>query len=211
MVFHPLLALPGAIAPGRATGPAKLPGGCGGLAYHPAGQAGGARSRNPSSISTRSCLRARVEPHRCQAKPQADASEAPPADRLYLQAGAFEDPSEADNVKAQLALMGIEASVQRVQLSGRGNCSQGSCRTLFVAVRTRAHAWRNGLRRNRNEHRSAVGQTLRPVDPQAGQPAWRLNVLTESMTGFRSPRGTWCARPRSHAIAEPFRCSVKQE
>ena len=53
-------------------------------------------------------------------KPQADASEAPPADRLYLQAGAFEDPSEADNVKAQLALMGIEASVQRVQLSGRG-------------------------------------------------------------------------------------------
>jgi len=47
--------------------------------------------------------------------PDPDAGE-----RLYLQAGAFEDPSEADNVKAQLALMGIEASVQRAQVSGRG-------------------------------------------------------------------------------------------
>lgn len=35
------------------------------------------------------------------------------AERLYLQVGAFENPSEADNLKARLALSGIEASAQR--------------------------------------------------------------------------------------------------
>ena len=40
--------------------------------------------------------------------------------RLYLQAGAFENPSEADNVKARLALMGVEASVSRAEVEGKG-------------------------------------------------------------------------------------------
>ena len=43
-----------------------------------------------------------------------------PATRLFLQAGAFEDPSEADNVKARLALMGVEASVTRAEVAGKG-------------------------------------------------------------------------------------------
>lgn len=38
-------------------------------------------------------------------------------ERLYLQVGAFEDPAEADNVKALLALNGIDASAQRAQLA----------------------------------------------------------------------------------------------
>jgi cell division protein FtsN len=33
---------------------------------------------------------------------------------------AFEDPSEADNLKARLALMGVEASVQKVELPEKG-------------------------------------------------------------------------------------------
>lgn len=37
-------------------------------------------------------------------------------ERLYLQVGAFENPAEADNMKALLALNGIEASAQRTQL-----------------------------------------------------------------------------------------------
>ena len=37
-----------------------------------------------------------------------------------LQAGAFEDPSEADNLKARLALMGVEASVQKVEVPDKG-------------------------------------------------------------------------------------------
>ncbi len=39
-----------------------------------------------------------------------------PVERLYLQVGAFENPSEADNLKARLALSGIQASAQRAQL-----------------------------------------------------------------------------------------------
>jgi len=48
------------------------------------------------------------------ARPDAGA---PAAERLYLQIGAFEDPSEADNLKAMLALNGIEASAQRAQIA----------------------------------------------------------------------------------------------
>lgn len=40
-----------------------------------------------------------------------------PVERLYLQVGAFENPSEADNLKARLALSGIQASAQRTQLA----------------------------------------------------------------------------------------------
>ena len=39
-----------------------------------------------------------------------------PAGRMYLQVGAFENPNEADNLKARLALSGIQASAQRTQL-----------------------------------------------------------------------------------------------
>ncbi len=45
---------------------------------------------------------------------------APPPEKFYLQAGAFEDPSEADNLKARLALMGVEASVQKIEVPDRG-------------------------------------------------------------------------------------------
>ena len=41
-------------------------------------------------------------------------------EKFYLQAGAFEDPSEADNLKARLALMGVEASVQKVDVPDKG-------------------------------------------------------------------------------------------
>lgn len=43
-----------------------------------------------------------------------------PAPELFLQMGAFQDPADADNLKARLALMGIEASVQQVILPDRG-------------------------------------------------------------------------------------------
>ena len=45
------------------------------------------------------------------------AAPAPRPERLYLQVGAFEDPAEADNMKALLTLNGIEASAQRAQLA----------------------------------------------------------------------------------------------
>lgn len=53
-----------------------------------------------------------------------DTAKAPAApaasERLYLQVGAFEDPAEADNLKARLALMGIEASSQKVEVADKG-------------------------------------------------------------------------------------------
>ncbi|HEX5126238.1 MAG TPA: SPOR domain-containing protein [Rhodocyclaceae bacterium] len=41
-------------------------------------------------------------------------------DHLFLQVGAFQDPSEADNLKARLTLMGLEASVQRAEVPDKG-------------------------------------------------------------------------------------------
>lgn len=58
--------------------------------------------------------------------PGGEAASAPPAtddtviERLFVQAGAFHDPSDADNLKARLALMGMEASVQRVEVPDKG-------------------------------------------------------------------------------------------
>lgn len=42
------------------------------------------------------------------------------AGKVYLQAGAFQDPSDADNLKARLSLMGIEAGVQKIEVAGKG-------------------------------------------------------------------------------------------
>lgn len=47
----------------------------------------------------------------------AQPADVPKVERLYLQVGAFEDPAEADNMKALLTLNGIEASAQRAQLA----------------------------------------------------------------------------------------------
>lgn len=51
-----------------------------------------------------------------EAKPEAAAAAAAP-EKLFLQVGAFENPAEADNLKAKLALNGIEATAQRSQLA----------------------------------------------------------------------------------------------
>jgi len=56
-----------------------------------------------------------------RAKAEAALLDKPVApEKFYLQAGAFEDPSEADNLKARLALMGVEASVQKVDVPDKG-------------------------------------------------------------------------------------------
>lgn len=40
--------------------------------------------------------------------------------RYYLQAGAFQNPNDADNLKAQLAMLGIEAVIQTGEVGGKG-------------------------------------------------------------------------------------------
>jgi len=49
-------------------------------------------------------------------RPQQTAS----ATQLWLQAGAFQQPGEADNMKAKLALLGMEANVESVDIPDKG-------------------------------------------------------------------------------------------
>lgn len=50
---------------------------------------------------------------------QADKSGAP-RDLYVVQAGAFQNPADADNLKARLALMGLQASVEPANLPDKG-------------------------------------------------------------------------------------------
>lgn len=52
----------------------------------------------------------------------AAAKQAPgaPRDVYFVQAGAFQNPADADNLKARLALMGLQASVEPANLPDKG-------------------------------------------------------------------------------------------
>jgi cell division protein FtsN len=52
--------------------------------------------------------------------PAATPPTTPQPERIFLQAGAYQNPSEADNLKARLAMLGIEANVQRIDLGDKG-------------------------------------------------------------------------------------------
>lgn len=43
-----------------------------------------------------------------------------PAPRYFLQAGAFRNAADADNLKAQLALLGVEAMIQTTEVADKG-------------------------------------------------------------------------------------------
>lgn len=83
----------------------------------PQGQEGGASSSAPGSTVNAPAKNATTQ---TAATALRNASVLPPnpqqRDRLYLQVGAFENPDEADNMKALLALNGIDAAAQRTQL-----------------------------------------------------------------------------------------------
>ena len=51
----------------------------------------------------------------------ASKGKAPSGDEVYfVQSGSFQNPAEADNQKAQLAILGIDSSVQPAALPGKG-------------------------------------------------------------------------------------------
>ncbi|MBV6476242.1 MAG: SPOR domain-containing protein [Rhodocyclaceae bacterium] len=58
-------------------------------------------------------------PQPAEQKPAGEAPK-PSAETLFLQAGSFQNPADADNLKARLALMGVEAGVQQVTLAEKG-------------------------------------------------------------------------------------------
>ncbi len=52
--------------------------------------------------------------------PNAESAASAVVERYYLQAGAFQKAADADNLKAKFALMGLETSVQEVNLPDKG-------------------------------------------------------------------------------------------
>lgn len=87
-------------------------------------------------------------------------------EKFYLQAGAFEDPSEADNLKARLALMGVEASVQKVEVADKGTLHR---------VRTGPYMGQDAMTRARdNLAVNGISTTIikiKPKEPKPAQPA----------------------------------------
>lgn len=51
---------------------------------------------------------------------EAAKKEQPARDLYFLQAGSFQNPSDADNLKARLALLGVEANISTVTLPEKG-------------------------------------------------------------------------------------------
>lgn len=88
--------------------------------------------------------------------PSDATSEAPPSPRpsaittlYYLQAGAFQNPADADNLKAQLALLGIETVIQTRDLGGElgvfHRVRVGPFREMDEINRTRALLTQNNI------------------------------------------------------------------
>ena len=55
-----------------------------------------------------------------EAAKQTKKSDTAPKESFILQAGAFQSPSDADNLKARLAMLGMEATVQPTDLAEKG-------------------------------------------------------------------------------------------
>ena len=66
----------------------------------------------------------------------------------YLQAGAFQSPADADNLKAQLALLGIEAVIQTNDMGDKGVFHRvriGPLRAMDEVNRTRTLLTQNNI------------------------------------------------------------------
>jgi len=71
-----------------------------------------------------------------------------PADLYFVQAGAFQNPADADNLKARLALIGLVASVEPASLPDRGTWYRvrlGPYNQLEEINRVRATLAQNGV------------------------------------------------------------------
>ncbi len=96
----------------------------------------------------------KILPGEQQATPQG----APATELLFLQAGAFQKPQDADNLKAKLAMLGLEAGVQEVAVPDKGTMHR---------VRVGPFASPEEMNRVRNQlSQNGVQATLVKVKPQ---------------------------------------------
>jgi cell division protein FtsN len=68
--------------------------------------------------------------------------------KTFLQLGSFQDQDDADNLKAKLALLGIEATIQSVDVPGKGlvhRVKVGPFATPDDVARVRAQLKQNGI------------------------------------------------------------------
>lgn len=75
-------------------------------------------------------------------------SGAPSGDLYFLQAGAFQNPADADNLKAKLALLGFEASMEPTNLAEKGvwyRVRLGPYARVDELDRARAELAQNGI------------------------------------------------------------------
>ncbi|MDP1645694.1 MAG: SPOR domain-containing protein [Thiobacillus sp.] len=73
---------------------------------------------------------------------------AAPAPLYYLQAGAFQNADDADNLKAQLAMLGVEAVIQTGEVADKGvfhRVRVGPFRALDEVNRTRSLLTQNDI------------------------------------------------------------------
>lgn len=73
---------------------------------------------------------------------------AAPVPRYFLQAGAFQNAADADNLKAQLALLGVEALIQTTEVQDKGvfhRVRVGPFRAMDEVNRTRSLLAQNNI------------------------------------------------------------------
>ncbi len=80
-----------------------------------------------------------------------DKPASPQQPRYYLQAGAFQNAAEADNLKARLALLGVEAQIQTAEIPEKGVMHRvriGPLDAMDVVNTTRALLTQNNIPTN---------------------------------------------------------------
>lgn len=95
----------------------------------------------------------KILPGKLEAVPGQEETAKPPTPsssnkRIYLQVGAFQHENEADNLKAKLALLGVEAKIQSVNLPDKGLLHRvriGPFSRAEELERTRTQLKQNGL------------------------------------------------------------------
>jgi hypothetical protein len=72
-------------------------------------------------------------------------------DKYFLQAGSFQNPNDADNMKAKLAMLGVEAAVQTAEVPQKGlwhRVRVGPFSNVDEMNRIRASLQQNGVQTN---------------------------------------------------------------
>lgn len=90
-----------------------------------------------------------VKQHAEQTKATPETSTKPAAESYYLQVGAFQTEQEADNSKAKLALIGLEAVVQTANIPDQGTWHRvrvGPLATIDEINKARSELARNGFK-----------------------------------------------------------------